>query len=99
LSGGQRQRVAIARALLKRPKVLVLDESVSNLDVVTAEQFARTINSFKGQVTILFITHQLPRALKFDMVCEIGRGPSGEMRFGIIQGRSPERATAQGAAE
>jgi subfamily B ATP-binding cassette protein HlyB/CyaB len=85
LSGGQRQRVAIARAMLKQPKVLVLDEAVSNLDTATAEHFARTINGFKGKVTILFITHQLPRGLKFDAVYEIGRGPTDETRFGIVK--------------
>jgi subfamily B ATP-binding cassette protein HlyB/CyaB len=100
LSGGQRQRVAIARALLKRPKVLVLDEAVSNLDAATAEQFARTVNTLKGKVTILFITHQLPRALKFDAVYEIGRGTGDETRFEIIQGKAPERTElAEGNGE
>jgi subfamily B ATP-binding cassette protein HlyB/CyaB len=100
LSGGQRQRIAIARALLKRPKVLVLDEAVSSLDSATAEQFARTINAFKGKVTILFITHQLPRALKFDAVYEIGRGTGDETRFEIIQGKAPERTeVAEGNGE
>lgn len=100
LSGGQRQRIAIARALLKRPKVLVLDEAVSNLDATTAEHFAKTINSLRGHVTILFITHQLPRALKFDAVYEIGRGPADETRFDIIHGRAGERsAPAEGSAE
>lgn len=66
LSGGQRQRLAIARALLKRPKILIFDEATSNLDRVTAEQFARTINRIKNKVTILFISHQLPQALDVD---------------------------------
>ena len=68
LSGGQKQRIAIARALLKRPKILIFDEAVSNLDQQTAEHFARTINKLKGKVTMLFITHQIPRGLQVDEV-------------------------------
>jgi subfamily B ATP-binding cassette protein HlyB/CyaB len=71
LSGGQRQRIAIARALLKRPKILVFDEAVSNLDQQTAEHFAKTINKLKGKVTMLFITHQIPRGLAVDEVIEL----------------------------
>jgi subfamily B ATP-binding cassette protein HlyB/CyaB len=74
LSGGQRQRLAIARALLKRPKILIFDEATSNLDGETAEQFARTINRLKGQTTMLFIAHQLPKALMVDEVVRFG-GP------------------------
>jgi subfamily B ATP-binding cassette protein HlyB/CyaB len=72
LSGGQRQRLAIARALLKRPRVLIFDEATSNLDQETAEQFARTVNQLKGRVTMLFIAHQLPRALQVDEVIRLG---------------------------
>lgn len=68
LSGGQRQRLAIARALLRKPAILVFDEAVSNLDQHTAEQFARTVNSLKGKVTMVFITHQIPRGLQVDEV-------------------------------
>jgi subfamily B ATP-binding cassette protein HlyB/CyaB len=71
LSGGQRQRIAIARALLKRPKILVFDEAVSNLDQETAEHFAKTINKLKGQVTMLFITHQIPKGLQVDEVLSL----------------------------
>lgn len=72
LSGGQKQRIAIARALLKRPKILIFDEAVSNLDQPTAELFAKTINKLKGQVTLLFITHQIPRGLQVDEVFSFG---------------------------
>ncbi len=72
LSGGQRQRIAIARALLKRPRVLIFDEAVSSLDQATAEHFAGTVNKLKGRVTMLFITHQLPKALQVDEVLNFG---------------------------
>ncbi|PPD49456.1 MAG: ABC transporter [Methylotenera sp.] len=73
LSGGQRQRIAIARALLKQPKVLIFDEAVSNLDQQTAEHFAQTVNKLKGKVTILFITHQLPKGLQVDEAVILGK--------------------------
>ena len=72
LSGGQRQRLAIARALLKRPKILIFDEAVSNLDQQTAEHFAQTITRLKGKVTMLFITHQVPKGLQVDEVLSFG---------------------------
>ncbi len=73
LSGGQKQRIAIARALLKRPRILIFDEATSGLDPATAEQFARTVNQFRGRVTMLFITHQLPKGLQVDSVVTLGQ--------------------------
>jgi ABC-type sugar transport system ATPase subunit len=99
LSGGQKQRVAIARALLKRPKVLIFDEAISSLDQQTAEHFAQTIGGLKGRVTILFITHQLPRALKFDAVYELGRGPSDDNKFEVIQGGVGRTQTSDRSAQ
>ena len=83
LSGGQRQRIAIARALLKRPQVLIFDEAVSNLDPQTAEHFAKTINKLKGKVTMLFITHQVPRGLQVDEVFHLGT-QQGAMAMGRV---------------
>lgn len=71
LSGGQRQRIAIARALLKRPKILIFDEAISSLDQATAEQFSQTVNSIKANVTIVFITHQVPQELRADELIKL----------------------------
>lgn len=73
LSGGQKQRMAIARALLRQPKILIFDEAASNLDQHTAEHFAQTVNRLKGKVTILFITHQLPKGLQVDEAILLGK--------------------------
>jgi subfamily B ATP-binding cassette protein HlyB/CyaB len=81
LSGGQKQRIAIARALLKRPNILVFDEATSALDGPTAEHFAQTINALKGKVTMLFITHGLPRGLHVDAVYRLG--PQGAQRVAL----------------
>lgn len=83
LSGGQRQRVAIARALLKRPRVLIFDEATSNLDQQTAEHFAATVNQLKGRVSMIFITHQLPKGLQVDEVFRFGQ-QNREQMMGLV---------------
>jgi len=82
LSGGQKQRLAIARALLKGPKVLIFDEATSALDQDTAESFAKTVNGLKGRVTMLFITHAMPKALKIDEVVHLAK--DGSQQFKVI---------------
>jgi subfamily B ATP-binding cassette protein HlyB/CyaB len=76
LSGGQKQRLAIARAVLKRARVLVFDEATSSLDAGTAEQLAETINQLKGQVTMLYIAHAVPRRLQVDEVARLSERAS-----------------------
>jgi len=57
LSGGQRQRIAIARALVNKPSLLVLDEATSALDRESESAVCETMQSLKGQLTILAISH------------------------------------------
>lgn len=93
LSGGQKQRIAIARALLKRPKILIFDEAVSSLDHATAEHLARTINQLKGKVSMLFITHHLPKGLQVDGVVKLGEKPGdAERQVGVVSGKPEEGA-------
>jgi subfamily B ATP-binding cassette protein HlyB/CyaB len=73
ISGRRKQHTAIARALIKQPKILLFDEATSSLDMQTAEHFANTINQLKGKVTMLFITHALPKNLEVDEVVRIGK--------------------------
>ena len=65
LSGGQQQRVALARALVFSPRVLLLDEPLSNLDAQLREEMRRELKSLQRRVgvTVLFVTHDQVEAL------------------------------------
>ncbi|MDO4760976.1 MAG: anchored repeat-type ABC transporter ATP-binding subunit [Corynebacterium sp.] len=64
LSGGQRQRVLVARALSTRPKVLLLDEPFTGLDMPTSEQLTELFEKLAAQGTaIVMCTHDLGEAL------------------------------------
>jgi|694.fasta_scaffold08987_14 subfamily B ATP-binding cassette protein MsbA len=58
LSGGQRQRLALARAILRKPEILILDESTSQIDMASELQIRETLQAMKGQMTIIIITHR-----------------------------------------
>ena len=68
LSGGQKQRLAIGRALLKEPKILILDESISNIDKESEDLILNLIQKLKEKMTIILITHRLNTVLHADYI-------------------------------
>lgn len=68
LSGGQKQRLAIGRALLKEPKILILDESISNIDKESEDLILNLIQKLKEKMTIILITHRLNTVLRADYI-------------------------------
>jgi ABC-type multidrug transport system fused ATPase/permease subunit len=72
-SGGQKQRIGIARAVLRRPDVLLLDESTSALDVETRERVVdNLLEEFRNRI-LVFVTHDESIASKVDEVLEMHR--------------------------
>ncbi|MGH7829262.1 MAG: ABC transporter ATP-binding protein [Candidatus Binatia bacterium] len=77
LSGGQQQRVAMARALVTEPKILLMDEPLSNLDARLREQMRVELKKITRSigVTALYVTHDQAEALSLgDKVCVMNEG-------------------------
>jgi iron(III) transport system ATP-binding protein len=86
LSGGQQQRIALARAIVTNPKVMLLDEPLSNLDPKLRESMRFEIKALQRKFgfTIIFVTHDQSEAMAISdrmMVCDMGN---------IVQVGTPE---------
>jgi iron(III) transport system ATP-binding protein len=86
LSGGQQQRLALARALVRRPKLLLLDEPLSNLDAKLRERMRLELRDLQRRigVTTLYVTHDQVEALSMSKLI-------GVMADGKIVQESPPR--------
>jgi ABC-type multidrug transport system fused ATPase/permease subunit len=74
-SGGQKQRLTIARALVKKPEILILDDSASALDLGTERRLRDTLKSLSWNPTILFVSQRASSCIDADgvLVLEDGR--------------------------
>jgi ATP-binding cassette subfamily B protein len=74
LSGGQKQRIAIARALLVKPKILILDDSTSSVDVQTEAKIQESLETLMGKSTIFIIAQRISTVLKADKIIVLDKG-------------------------
>ena len=73
LSGGQKQRTSIARALIRKPKILILDDSLSAVDTKTENQISKHLRDFKYGTSIL-ISHRISSVQNADVIHYIEDG-------------------------
>jgi ATP-binding cassette, subfamily B, multidrug efflux pump len=74
LSGGQRQRLALARALLLRPKVLILDDATSAVDVETEIRIQAALDAEKHERTTVVVAQRISTVLKADHILVLEKG-------------------------
>ena len=73
-SGGQKQRLAIARALIRRPEILILDDSTSAVDVVTEEKIKKSLKRYAKNLTCLIIAQRIASVMNADKIIVLDQG-------------------------
>ena len=74
LSGGQRQRLAMARSFVKRPRILMLDDSLSAVDTKTEREIVQALDSKHENVTTILVTHRLSCCINTDRILVFENG-------------------------
>ena len=74
LSGGQKQRISIARALIKKPEILILDDSLSAVDAKTEAKIIENIQNERSGKTTIITTHRLSAVQHADWIVVLDEG-------------------------
>jgi ATP-binding cassette subfamily B protein len=74
LSGGQKQRVAIARTLLKNPRILILDDSTSSVDMETEAEIREALNGLMQNRSTFIIAHRIQSVMNADLIVVLDKG-------------------------
>ena len=74
LSGGQKQRLAIARALIKKPQILILDDSLSALDTETEHNVITNLKKEIKDITKIIVSHRISTIEKCDLILVLNSG-------------------------
>jgi ATP-binding cassette subfamily B protein len=74
LSGGQKQRVAIARTLLKNPRILILDDSTSSVDLETEQEIREALERLMQNRTTFIIAHRVQSVMNADLILVFDHG-------------------------
>lgn len=74
LSGGQKQRIAIARALIKRPEILILDDSTSALDTDTEYRIRKSLKEYSKDMTTILIAQKVSSVINADKIIVLDHG-------------------------
>ena len=74
LSGGQKQRIAIARALVRDPGILILDDSMSAVDLVTEAKISRALQAAGGSRTTILIAQRIASVRDMDQILVLDEG-------------------------
>ncbi len=79
LSGGQKQRVAIARTIIKNPRILILDDATSSVDLETEADIRQALETLMKNRTTFIIAHRIQSVMKADLIVVLDKGRITQM--------------------